>query len=101
MAVLEDVKTLKSIGDSSKDNIINIYIRKGKTLISNYLNKTVDVETDYPDALVQYVIECMNKSGNEGLKQFGQGSRNGTYGNELSDSVLALLPVPYATITGA
>lgn len=104
MGVLDDIKTLKKIGDSGKDSEINIYIRRGTTLISNYLNipsTQTDIEASYPDALIQYVIECMNKSCNEGLKQFSQGQRSGTYGNELSDSVLALLPLPTATITGA
>lgn len=104
MAVLEDVKTLKRINDTSKDSEINIYIRRGTTLILKYLNSAVsetDIQTSYQDALIQYVIECINKSGNEGLKQFSQGQRSGTYGNELSDSVLALLPLPTATITGA
>lgn len=102
MAILADVKTLKRISDTSRDNEINIYIRRGTTLISKYLNGSVsEIQDSYQDAIIQYVVECMNKSGNEGLKQFSQGQRSGTYGNELSDSVLALLPLPSATITGA
>ncbi len=102
MAVLDDIKTLKGIQDTSKDNIISLYIRKATALISNYLNvdSTVDIQATYPDAVVEYVIECINKQGNEGMKQFTQGSRGGTYGNELSDTVLALLPAPYATMLG-
>ncbi|MDF2804095.1 MAG: phage gp6-like head-tail connector protein [Anaerocolumna sp.] len=104
MAILADVKTLKRISDGSRDNEINIYIRRGTTLISKYLNGSApetQIQDSYQDALIQYVVECMNKSGNEGLKQFSQGQRSGAYGNELSDSVLALLPLPSATITGA
>lgn len=102
MAVLDDVKTLKNIQDTSKDNVINLYIRRGVTLITNYLNvdSAVDIQATYPDALVEYAIECMSRQGNEGIKQYSQGSRSGTYGNELSDTVMALLPAPYAIMFG-
>lgn len=116
MAILDDIKTLQNveITDTSKDGLFSIYIRKAVTLIANYLNiptvattttnywtgavntiEPLDIGTTYPDAVIEYVLECINKQGNEGIKQFTQGSVNGTYGNELSDTVKALLPVPY------
>jgi hypothetical protein len=115
MAVLDDIKTILDVEDTdtSKDNLLNLYIRKAVTLITNYLNistvvytdsigtviQPIDVSITYPDAIIEYVTLCLNKKGNEGLKQFTQGSRSGTYENsQLPDSVILLLPVPYATL---
>jgi hypothetical protein len=118
LAVLDDIKTLQNIDslDPTKDGLFNIYIRKAVTLIANYLNiptvshtetdywtgvvttiQPIDVATTYNDAVIEYVIICLNKKGNEGIKQSSQGSRSQTYGNDLPDSVKALLPLPYAT----
>jgi len=107
MAVLDDVKTVLGLDslDTSRDNMLNIYIRKGVTLVTKYLNKIVtepplDVEATYPDALIEYVVMCYRKKGNEGLKSYGQGSRTGSYGEELSDSVKSLLPTPSIRMRG-
>jgi len=108
MAVLEDIKVLKNIADTSKDALITLYIRKAGVLITNYLNMkpvvapdiSIDISTTYPDAVIDYVIICMNKKGNEGVKQFSQGSRSGTYENSLPDSVKALLPPPFVRMLG-
>jgi len=104
MAILDDVKTLVGIDllDISRDDLLNIYIRRGITLITKYLRKTVteDIETVYPDALIEYVVQVYRKKGNEGLKSYGQGSRLGSYGEELSDSVKSLLPSPSIRMRG-
>jgi energy-converting hydrogenase Eha subunit A len=107
LAVLDDIKILNGMneGDATKDNLFNLYIRKAVSAINIYLNmptvdsdgftiNPIDVSTTYPDAVLQYVIEHMNKKGNEGLKQFSQGSVSGTYGSGLSDEVKDLLPLP-------
>lgn len=102
--LLDDVKTILGIAilDTSKDSLLNIYIRKGKTLIINYLNAStdLDVETLYIDALIEYVIQCYRKKGNEGVVSFGQGSKSGTYESGLSDSVKSLLPSPPVRMRG-
>ncbi|MCD2345812.1 phage head-tail connector protein [Clostridium guangxiense] len=103
MAVLDDVKILKNIADTNRDNEINIYIRRATTLIGNYLNldsNATDIENTYQDACIAYVMEQLSKKGNEGIKQYSQGSESGTYGSELSENVKALLPVPYARMMG-
>lgn len=96
--VLNDIKTLQNMDliDTSKDGVINIYINKSKVLIKNYLHceDTVDIEATYPDAIIENVIICLNRKGCENIKQFSQGSHSGTYGNDLSDSVKFLLPLP-------
>jgi len=103
--ILDDIKTLQNIADVSKDAILTLYIRKAATLISNYLNISaiippVDISLTYPDAVIEYVTICTNKRGNEGIKQSSQGSRSQTYGSDLSDSVKALLPVPFVRMMG-
>ena len=62
--------------------------------------ESTNIEESYPDAIIEYVIICMNKRGNEGIKQFSEGSTSGTYGNELPESVKALLPMPFVTLKG-
>lgn len=97
--VLDEIKILLD-ADASKEPILNLYIRKANTLISNYLKVTVDASGLYPDAVIEYVLLCYRRKGNEGIKQFSQGSRSGTYGNDLPDSVKALLPVPSLKMRG-
>lgn len=111
MALIDDIKTVIGIDyvDTSKDDLINIYIRKAKTLITTYLQipteaytdstgtviQPIDVTVAYPDACLDFVVQVFRKRGNEGLKSYGQGSRLGSYGDEISDSTKAMLPSPY------
>lgn len=92
--VLEDLQVI--LGTTSKDILLTIYIRKAHTLITNYLNQTVEIDftTLYEDAVIDYVVIQMNKKGNEGLNNYSQGGKSGTYGNALPDSTKALLPLP-------
>lgn len=98
MSVLDDLTILTG----QNENILNIYIRRADTAIINYLNvdNNFDVETNYPDAVIEYVSECLSKKGNEGVKQFTQGSRQGTYDSGLNDDVKALLPLPFVRMMG-
>jgi len=110
--LLDDIKTVLGMeSDFSRDSLLNIYIRKGTTLIANYMNAPnvpvtdpptlpIDVAVVYADALIEYVILCYRKKGNEGIKSFGQGSISGTYEDGLQESVKALLPSPYMRMMG-
>lgn len=103
--ILDDIKILQNIADVSKDAMLTLYIRKAATLITNYLNASatippLDMSVVYPDAVTEYVTICMNKRGNEGIKQSSQGSRSATYGSDLPDSVKALLPLPNVKMMG-
>ncbi|AJA48490.1 phage gp6-like head-tail connector protein [Clostridium pasteurianum DSM 525 = ATCC 6013] len=98
--MLEEIKTLLGISDNAKDELINLYIRKAETMIKNYLNKDISDFSIYQDAVNEYAVLCFNKKGNEGLKQYAQGSKSGTYTNDLPDSVKALLPMPRIKMKG-
>ena len=104
MSVLSDFKLIKNINpeDTAQDNLINLYIRRSATAIKKYLNiaDSVDIEATYPDAMIEYVIIKMNRKGNEGLKQFSQGSISGTYNDDMPDSVKDLLPLPFCKLMG-
>ncbi|AKA71971.1 phage head-tail connector protein [Clostridium scatologenes] len=96
--LLADVKTLLKIKptDTSKDDIINLYLRRGNTLIVRYLNNsTITDATAYPEALIEYALVCMRRNGNEGIKQATQGNKSVTWEGGLPDSVKELLPLPY------
>ena len=103
--LLDDIKILQNIADISKDAILTLYIHKAVTLITNYLNASatippLDISLTYPDAVIEYVTICINRKGNEGIKQSSQGSRSQTYDDSLPSSVRALLPVPFARMMG-
>lgn len=98
MAVIDDLTVL--LPDQSTA-ILNLYIRKATTAIVTFMNNITIVPdaTAFPDAVIQFVTECVNKSGNEGLQSFSQGGESGSYTTGIiSDATRALLPVPYAKL---
>lgn len=99
MAVLDDLKAVTGITD---ENLLNIYIRRANAAIDNYLNidSTIDITATFPDAVIEYASECLSRKGNEGMKQFTQGNRQGTYDSGLNDDVKALLPAPFVRMMG-
>jgi len=112
MAALDDIKDVLGINDASKDNLLSIYIRRGVTLVTAYMNAPdvpitdpptlpVDVATVYADAIIEYVTLCYRKKGNEGIKSFRQGGRLGIYEDSLQQSVKDLLPSPYIRMARA
>jgi hypothetical protein len=112
MAVLDDIKTVLNISDTTKDALLTLYVRKGVTLITAYMNAPdppvtdpptlpTDVTTVYTDALIEYVVLCYHKRGNEGIKQFAQGLRSGTYEDGLGQGVKDLLPSPFIRMAQA
>jgi hypothetical protein len=100
LPVLNDIKTLKNISGTSQDNLLSIYIRRANTAIQRYLNSDIDPSTEYPDAVIQFVLEALNRQGDEGVKQSSVSSVQNTYETGISDEVKALLPLPYAKLMG-
>jgi hypothetical protein len=100
LPVLVDLQTLKP---TVNDALLSIYIRRAETAIGKYLNNGLDnatIETDYPDAVIQFVLEALNRQGDEGVKQSNVSSVQNTYELGMSESVKALLPLPYAKLMG-
>lgn len=101
--MLEDIKTLLDIKDDSKDNILNIYIRKGTILIQNYLNNptfTVEyIQQNFQDAIIDIVVNAYNFKDNKNIKSITQGARSVAYSDStafaITDSVANMLPTPY------
>lgn len=115
MALLDDIKTVLGITDTSKDALLNIYINKGVVLITDYMNypdppvtdpptpsvAPADITVAYPSAMIEYVTECYHKRGNEGIRNSSQGSRIINYEDSgLSKGVKSLLPSPYIRMVG-
>lgn len=101
--MLEDIKTLLEINDTSKDAILNIYIRKATTLIKKYLNNSnfddTYIQTNFSDAIIDIVVNAYNFKGKENIKSITQGARSVTYADNtafcITDSVANLLPIPF------
>lgn len=101
--ILDDIKTLKHISDSSQDELLSIYIRRAETAIGKYLNSDLDnttIEAKYPDAVIEYVVEALNRQGDEGVRQGIMSSVQATYELGLSEEVKALLPLPFIRMMG-
>ncbi|ERI90989.1 hypothetical protein HMPREF1982_03551 [Clostridiales bacterium oral taxon 876 str. F0540] len=101
--IIDDIKTLLDIQDNSKDNIFNIYIRRATTVIQNYLNNSTFtgeyIETNFPDAIIDIVVNAYNFKGKNNIKSITQGARSVTYSDNtafcVTESVANMLPTPY------
>lgn len=105
--ILNDIKTLLGIpfDDSSKDELLIIYIKRAIYTIKNYLNKECitdeEIELLHGEAIISLVVDGHKSvtGGTDGIKSMSQGSRSVTYKDDVSftinDSVKALLPNPY------
>ncbi|MHC1683423.1 MAG: phage head-tail connector protein [Clostridiaceae bacterium] len=108
-SVLDDIKTLLEILDNTKNDLLNLYIRKAKLVVKKYLNNNtfddVYIETNFPDAIIELVVNAYNikKNTKDGIKQEQQGSRNKVYKDDtqtfvLNETIKNLLPIPYAKL---
>lgn len=108
--MLDDIKTLLEVSDTSKDAILNIYIRKAIVCIKNYLNNnSFDsdyIQTNFSDAIIELVVNAYSIKQNtrNGIKQEQQGSRNTVYKDNnstfvIDDSIKNLLPLPYVKLS--
>lgn len=94
MPVMEDLQEI--LGDNISTNLLTIYIRKATTLINKYVNNPLaTADNTFDDAVIEYVTICANKRGNEGLATYTQGGVQGSYVNDLPNSVKSLLPLPF------
>lgn len=105
--LLDSIKLALSITDTSKDNLLNLYIDKATLIIFNYLNDdSIDkeyIKNNFSLAINELVVSAYNKNKNlqnKGIKAITQGQRAITYSGDASalftiDSDVAdLLPKP-------
>lgn len=96
MAVLDEIKILNP-DNGLTDGQLALKIRMAETAIGKYLNNGLDnatIEVNYPDAVEQYVIEAINRNGDEGVKVSEISSVQNTYELGISATVASLLPLP-------
>lgn len=101
--LLEDIKILLEINDYSKDNLLNLYIRRAITVIKYYINNDSfddsHIEQNYPDAIIEIVVLAYRNKGKENVKSITQGARSVTYSDgttfAITDVVKAILPQPF------
>ncbi|SHH36210.1 phage head-tail connector protein [Clostridium grantii] len=104
MDILEEVKIILDITDYSKDELLNIYIRKSKQMIKQYLNTNEtleEIESNYVDAIEELVVYMYRIKGKENIKSMAQGSRSVTYADVVFPAFVAnMLPVPLVILRG-
>ena len=104
--VLDDVKILLNIdiADTSKDSILNIFLRIAKLKIKHYLNtiETLeDIENNYSDAITMYIVELYRaRKVKSNVVSESQGARSTTYkvNVDIPDNVKSILPMPCITL---
>lgn len=106
--MLENIKIILNISDSSKDNLLNLLINKSITYIYNYLNdpciEKEFISENYQDAIIELVCDSYSRKYKNqsyiGLKSVTQGSRSKTFADDfnetfvITDSIKMLLPSP-------
>lgn len=104
MNILDDIRTILNIEETSKDYyLLQIYVRQSKTRIKKYLNTPEEldiIETKYADAIICDVTEMYQNRGISGnVASKSEGAVSVSFANHgLSDNVKALLPKPYVRL---
>lgn len=101
--MIEDINILIGIKDSSKDDLVSIYIKRAIKTIENYLNNekfTKEyIEENFQDAIIAIVENAYNLKDNKNIKSVTQGNRSVTYAENtafyITNDIVNLLPKPY------
>ena len=108
MPILDDVKVLQGITDTSKDAMLTILMNRAITVVLNYLNvasyEATYIEETFADAIIELVCYSYDFKGKENIVSESQGSRSVTYANSatftITQSVKNLLPLPSIRMMG-
>ena len=107
MPILDDVKVLQGITDTSKDAMLTILMNRAITLIKTYLNSSVYdvayIEENFADAITELVCNSYTDKGKSNIQSETQGSRSVTYKTgsiTINDDVKKLLPNPFVRMVG-
>lgn len=105
--LLDDIKILLGIDseDSSRDKLLNLYIKRAIYTIKVYLNNDEltdgEIESLHREAILSLVVDAQRSetNGTKGIKSMKQGARSITYADDssftITNAVKAILPIPY------
>lgn len=88
--MLEDIKTLLNITDTTKDKLLNLLIKQQTNFVLDYTNNTI-LNINLENIVVQLVIIAYNKIGMEGMNNIKFGDISYSFSNEIPHSILLQL----------
>lgn len=90
MPSLDNIKTLLSISDNTKDNLLNLYLTRAEKFVKNYCNiDEIPVELD--EVIEDIAVYRYRMNGVENVKAESKGSLSETYRESLPDDILTQL----------
>lgn len=102
--MLELLKQLMGISDTSKDTILNHQLDKAKKSIQSYLNYTdtefTEVEAKFQTQIVDLAVYYYQNRNNAGVIQQSQGSRSQTFERGIPKEIIQSLPMPRVRVVG-
>lgn len=99
--MLELMKEMLNIIDTSKDNILNHYLIRAENAIKNYLNYTdEEMEGKFQSEIVDLAIFWYKNKDKTGTIQMSQGSRSLTLERGLPRHIKESLPMPRIKVVG-
>lgn len=97
--MLELMKQLLNITDSSKDAILNFYLDKAILAIKSY--SCIDVIPEqYNNAIVDLAVFFYKNKDKTGITSLSQGSRTQSIVDGIPESIKACLPKPKIRVVG-
>ncbi|MGF7057190.1 phage head-tail connector protein [Brassicibacter mesophilus] len=102
--MIELMKELLEITDTSKDIVLNHYLNKAENAIKNHLNYSeLNWATDmvkFQEQIASLAVFFYRNRKDEGILQQSQGSRSKTLKDGIPESIKATLPLPFIRVIG-
>lgn len=102
--MLELMKELLNITDTSKDNILNHYLDRAENAIQSYLNYTdenmADLKFRHQGEIIDLAIFWYKNKDKTGTIQMSQGSRSMTLERGIPRHIKDSLPLPRLKVIG-
>jgi hypothetical protein len=90
MTMLQRIKLLLNISDSSKDALLEELIENAEEYVATYCNNA-DAVTSLPSAIIQMVIQDYNRMGAEGLNSESYSGVSFNYQATYSEDIMKQL----------
>ncbi len=102
--MLELLKQLLNITDTSKDIVLNHHLSKAKKSIQSYLCWTdeefIDGENTFQTQIVDLAMYYYQNRNNSGVIQQSQGSRSQTFERGIPKEIIQSLPMSRVRVVG-